>query len=258
MKFSQTTLNWGLKLLRKVSFFTLAIGVASTIWSAASLPQMSTDDFGFGAHHVAGSVTNSTSVAGISYREVTAILSEKMETASQEQIDRLAKHLMFLCQRYRFDPAFILSVIQVESGFNPSAQSPAGAMGLMQLMPATAGVIVRDMSPPLDRTIWESIHKARGPENRFVSLSRQLLIDPVVNMTLGVAYLASLREHYRQLHPYFVLAAYNMGPARIDELLSKKAFKPDKTKKYFEAIRQGTSQFRLYRVNRRPAFLAAS
>jgi hypothetical protein len=49
-----------------------------------------------------------------------------------------------------------------------------------------------------------------------------------------------------------------MGPARIDELMSKKTFKPDKTKKYFEAIRQGTFQFRLYRANRRPAFLAAS
>jgi membrane-bound lytic murein transglycosylase C len=183
-----------------------------------------------------------------------------MESISQDQIDRLSKHLMFLCQRYRFDPAFILSMIQVESGFNPAALSPAGAVGLMQLMPATASVVVRDMAPPLDKKTWENIHRDRGTasENRFVALSRQVLVDPFVNLTLGVAYLASLREHYRKFHPYYVLAAYNMGPARIDELMSKKTFKPDKTRKYFEAIRQGTSQFRLYRANRRPAIMRNS
>ncbi len=258
MKFYQAALNQGGKLAQKVLSFTLVIGLVSTFVSAVSLPQTSTDDFGFGAHHSSSPVSalsGTASVAGMSYREVTVILSEKMVKASQEQIDRLAKHIIFLCQRYRFDPAFILSMIQVESGFNPSALSPAGAVGLMQLMPATAGVVIRDMSPPLDNKTWESIRKPAG--NRFIVLSRQILIDPVVNLTLGVAYLASLREHYREHHPYFVLAAYNMGPARIDELMSKKTFKPDKTKKYFEAIRQGTSQFRLYRANRRPAFAAS-
>ncbi|MFL5813028.1 MAG: lytic transglycosylase domain-containing protein [Bdellovibrionia bacterium] len=254
MKFIQAALKTGQLLVQKVLIFTLAIGFVSAFWSAISLPQTPTDDFGFGAHRS----SRPTSVAGMSYRVITAILSERMTSASQDQIDRLAKHIIFLCQRYHFDPAFILSMIQVESGFNPSALSPAGAVGLMQLMPATATVVVRDMNPPLDKKTLESIKKTATPENRFVAMSRQLLVDPVVNLTLGVAYLASLREHYRELHPYYVLAAYNMGPARIDELMSKKTFKPDKTKKYFEAIRQGTSQFRLYRANRRPAFVAAS
>jgi soluble lytic murein transglycosylase-like protein len=258
MKFYQAAFKTGKSLVQKVLIFTLAIGFVSAFWSAISLPQTPTDDFGFGAYHSTHQATRQASVAGMSYRVITAILSERMTTASQDQIDRLSKHIIFLCQRYRFDPAFILSMIQVESGFNPSAMSPAGAVGLMQLMPATATVVIRDMNPPLDKKVLESIKKTANPENRFVAMSRQLLIDPVVNLTLGVAYLASLREHYRELHPYYVLAAYNMGPARIDELMSKKTFKPDKTKKYFEAIRQGTSQFRLYRANRRPAFVAAS
>jgi hypothetical protein len=257
MEFYQAALKTGKQLVRKVLIFTLAIGIVSALESAVSLPQTPTDDFGFGAHHSAR-LSTASSVAGMSYRVITVILSERMTSASPDQIDRLAKQIIFLCQRYRFDPAFILSMIQVESGFNPSAMSPAGAVGLMQLMPATATVVVRDMNPPLDKKTLEKIEKAKSPENRFVAMSRQLLVDPIVNLTLGVAYLASLREHYHELHPYYVLAAYNMGPARIDELMSKKTFKPDKTKKYFEAIRQGTFQFRLYRANRRPAFLAAS
>ena len=69
-------------------------------------------------------------------------------------------------------------------------------------------------------------------------------MDPFTNLTFGVAYLAFLREHYRGLNPYYLLAAYNMGPAKMDELLSKKTFKPGKTKTYFEAIRRAVFDFR--------------
>jgi hypothetical protein len=250
MQFDQAALDVGKRLVQKVLIFSFALGFVSMFSSAVSIPQMSTDDFGFGAH---SSLKGPTSVAGMSHREISAILTERMESVSLEQVDRLSRHLLYLCYRYRFDPAFILSVIQAESGFNPAALSPAGAVGLMQLMPATAGVVIRDLSPPLDERTLKDIRKGKAKENQFLALSRQVLADPFINLTLGVAYLASLRDRYRLLHPYFVLAAYNMGPARIDELMSKKTFKPDKTKKYFEAIRQGTSQFRLRRAYRRPA-----
>jgi soluble lytic murein transglycosylase len=216
-----------------VLVFGTLVGFGSEAFTSSSIPS---DDFVFGAHRS----TASSKVAGISVDQVAKILSERMDdSVSKDQIGKLSQHLVSLCAQYKFDPAFILSVIQTESSFNPEALSPVGAVGLMQLMPATARVVVRDLNPPLNR--------------RLASLSRKVLMDPFVNVTLGVAYLASLRDRYRSLHPYFTLAAYNLGPARLEELLSKKNFKPGKTKKYYEAIRQGTIQFRQVKTDQGPA-----
>lgn len=179
--------------------------------------------------------------------QVQFILADKWVMVPALQIKKVSEQLLSLCKFYRFDPAFILSVIQVESGFKSTALSPAGAVGLMQLMPATANVVVRDMSLPLDSKIMKRLETGRNVQDHIQTLSRQLLMDPIINMTLGMAYLSFLRERYQKMHPFYLLAAYNMGPARMDELISRKTFKPDKTKKYFEAIRQGISHFRAYR-----------
>ncbi|WP_246376664.1 lytic transglycosylase domain-containing protein [Gluconacetobacter aggeris] len=96
---------------------------------------------------------------------------------------------------------FVMAVIRQESSFDPGIVSPAGAYGLMQLLPAAA----RDVSR------WAGL--ATG------TLTGASLTDPALNMRIGTAYLSRLMRKFDGAIPY-VLAAYNAGPHRADEWLA--------------------------------------
>jgi soluble lytic murein transglycosylase len=97
------------------------------------------------------------------------------------------------------DTSWIYAVIRQESAFMSDARSQAGALGLMQLMPATARTLAR-RKPGLGR------------------LSGGRLLDPAFNIRLGSAYLKELKEKLAD-NPVLATAAYNAGPRRVNRWL---------------------------------------
>ena len=173
-----------------------------------------TADFSFSISNPKGG-DNSTFM---SENHVAVILSGYLDVFPKSQVNKLARHVMALCKKHKFDPALVLSVIRVESNFHIKARSGVGAMGLMQLMPPTANFV------------------AKRYGIRYTG--ERSLLDPYTNVALGVAYLSYLREKYREVSPYFQFAAYNMGPARLDQLRLQQGakFKGTATKDYYESI----------------------
>jgi soluble lytic murein transglycosylase len=97
------------------------------------------------------------------------------------------------------DPAVVLGLIRQESSFDADTVSPAGARGLMQLMPATAASLARQLGE-------------RGPPILLIA-------NPTRNMQLGTAYVQELLTRYDGALP-LTFAAYNAGPRRVDQWLA--------------------------------------
>ena len=102
---------------------------------------------------------------------------------NQANKKRYSPDIQRIAKKYRLDPALIHAVISAESGYNPNAVSSKGAIGLMQLMPATA---------------------------------RRFGVDPynpVANITGGARYLRLLLNRFKNIS--LVLAAYNAGEGAV-------------------------------------------
>jgi len=99
----------------------------------------------------------------------------------------------FAAQEVAAEKALVLALIRQESGFMPEVVSPAGARGLMQLLPSTAEQV------------------ARGTD---IAYSAKRLDDPAVNIRLGSAYLQAMIDRFDGSY-MLALASYNAGPGRV-------------------------------------------
>ncbi|MCK4501846.1 MAG: lytic transglycosylase domain-containing protein [Desulfuromonadales bacterium] len=126
----------------------------------------------------------------------------KVELQEPRQIAQMIDHV---ADKVSLSPKLIHSVVAAESDFNPTAVSPAGAQGLMQLMPATAQEL--------------------GVQDSF---------DPLQNLLGGSKYLKQLLEKYDgDLDS--ALAAYNWGQGNVDRHGLEKM--PTETRDYLAKIK---------------------
>ncbi len=101
---------------------------------------------------------------------------------------------------YKVDKALVFALIRQESAFNPKAKSWAGARGLMQLMPRTAGFVARD----------RRFHRAQSTLRK--------LFKPEINIKLGQKYIEMLLRDKKINGDLFLLTtAWNGGPGNLNK-----------------------------------------
>lgn len=123
-----------------------------------------------------------------------------------------ADFVLGAAQQYDVPPSLIYAVIEVESGFNPYAVSPANAYGLMQVVPSSAG-----------RDVYDKIKGKPGQP------TREQLFKPDYNIDVGSAYLHLLDDQYLKRitntasRRFAMIASYNGGSGS-----TLKAFNPNR------------------------------
>jgi Transglycosylase SLT domain len=123
---------------------------------------------------------------------------------------RFAAHIAEASRRFRIPEHWIRAVLAAESAYDVRAVSSAGAMGLMQVMPAT----------------WAELRaRHRLGDDPF---------DPRDSILAGTAYLREMLDRYDSIGG--MLAAYNAGPTRYDEYLATGRPLPAETRTYVATL----------------------
>lgn len=157
--------------------------IAAVIWLCVSAPSQAqiasyVDEHGKLVYVNGGSPKHSSG---------STISSSPAAQSASAPGDHLDQIVQQAAERHDLDPALVKAVISTESGWNPTAISRKGAVGLMQLIPETA--------------------ERFGVGNAF---------DPVQNVEGGTSYLKSLLDHYNG-DLTKTLAAYNAGERAVDQ-----------------------------------------
>lgn len=132
-------------------------------------------------------------------RELTRIFSiirPYRPDAAESEVWRLSEVIHEETAERQLDPLMVLALIRVESRFQTQAISPAGARGIMQIMPDTG----------------RNLAAALGDKYGFSSarFTPESLDDPILNLRLGIHYLHDLKTQFQDWTA--TLTAYNFGP----------------------------------------------
>ena len=144
--------------------------------------------------------------------EIFLFILRFSDSMKSSEARKLASLIIDECDKYDLDPYLILAVIQVESEFTPEAVSRKGAIGLMQMMPATGKFVAKELGITYN--------------------GKHTLYDPFINVKLGIHYLSFLTDRFDSTEN--ALAAYNYGPTKYESTLSLKKTQPKYVKKVLD------------------------
>lgn len=112
--------------------------------------------------------------------------------------------VMLSSSKQNLPPSLAFAIMRTESSYHPGIISPAGAVGLMQLMPNTAGMMLKEKKPVII----------------------DLLKNPSRNIDLGIRHLKDLLIQYKG-ERIFAIAAYNAGSGNVDRWRKRFGALPD-------------------------------
>lgn len=143
---------------------------------------------------------------------ITRLISRYDTGLEKDHLDDLSERIVHESKKYGYDPLFLTAVIITESSFNNWARSNRGALGLMQIRPATGKELADEV-----RVEWKG---------------KPTLYDPETNIALGAYYLNKLVLRFGDLG--LALEAYNHGPSKLKRYL-RKGYRP---KRYSQKVFQ--------------------
>lgn len=139
-----------------------------------------------------------------------------------ERVERWAPQIEAAADAHRVDPALLAVMVLVESEGDPTARSPRGSLGLMQVMPETAGEIAKQRGLPVP--------------------TADQLLEPGLNLDFGAWYLAQLLANHPAAEQRPTLAVelaaigYNAGPRRLVEYLRGQRALSEETTRYRQRV----------------------
>lgn len=137
---------------------------------------------------------------GAIVEDIVRHMKKEGSTVSEDRLHGIARTVLDESRRYNIDYRLVLAMMKVESNYRHTAVSPKGARGLLQVKPAFARHMARDVG-----VVWN------GPKT---------LDEPDKNIRIGVHFFSRLTEDFKDTT--MALHAYHVGPTKLRQLLSKK------------------------------------